>query len=269
MFDFRRDFIKYFDERFPFFGFSLPLLVLIFPIIPNMVPLYFLPKYYGLIVTYLFLIIFNLRLYRDLMEKRVTKRSFYFLYLAATITLFSFSFLFHFLEMGRSLSLIGSGLNLNWRSFFFFLSTFSLVSVCWLWYAVIRPLFNRSYITELLPMIKYPLLLIPPVLLKIHESQVETLLYYSTVIFLHAICFELINNEFLKKAAFRLRSLQGSLLLYTFLIGPGFYFYHDDLVIASVLTVIGLVYAFKAKTLSPKALFITTIAFNWSALFTQ
>jgi hypothetical protein len=266
---FRHDFIKYFDERFPFFGFSLPLLVLIFPIIPNMVPLYFLPKYYGLIVTYLFLIIFNLRLYRDLMEKRVTERSFYFLYLASCLTLFTFSILFHFLEMGRSLSLLNSGLNLNWRSFFFFLSTFSLVSISWLWYSVLRPSLKRSYFTELAPMIKYPLILIPPVLLKVHESQIELLLYYSGVIFFHAVCFELLHNDFLKKASSHNRCVQGSLFIYTFLIGPGFYFYHDDFIIASVLTMIGLVYTFKAQGLNPKALFITTIVFNWAALFTQ
>lgn len=234
-----------------------------------MVPLYFLPKYYGLLVTYLFLIIFNLRLYRDLMESRVTKTSFYYLYLIETVLLFSFSFLFHFLEMGRSFSIIGSGVTLNWRSFFFFLSTFSMVSVCWLWYSIIRPLFKRSYFTELAPMIKYPLLLIPPVLLKIHESQIEILLFYGAVILLHAITFELLNNDFLRKSRFHNRSIQVSILIYTLLIGPGFYFYHEDLTISLVLSIVGLVYLIKAQKLDARALFITTISFNWAALFTQ
>jgi hypothetical protein len=269
LFKFQYDFIRYFDERFPFFGFTLPLLVLIFPIIPNMVPLYLLPKYYGLLVSYLFLIIFNLRLYRDIKESRVAGPSFGYLYFLETGLLLSFSFLFHFLEMGRSLSIINSGLTFNWRSFFFFLSTFSIVSIAGLWYSVLRPLFKKSFFTELVPMIKYPLILVPPVLLKIHESQLEQLLFYGAVLLLHAISFELLNNDFLKSLRLHRRSVQLSIIIYTLLIGPGFYFYHHDLIISLTLSIMGLSYIFLAQKLDARALFITTIIFNWAALFTQ
>lgn len=267
MFQFRHDFIKYFDERFSFFGFSLPLLILIFPIIPNLVPLYFLPNYYGLIVSYLFLIIFNLRLYRDIMEKRVTKVSFSYLYLMQTLVLFSFSFLFHFLEMQRYLPFSAAALKLNWRSFFFFLSTLSIVSMSWFWYGVLRPLIKRSYLTELIPMIKYPLFLIPPVLLRVHKSQIEELVFYALVIFIHAVCFELLKNDFLKKLPLHLNVSRGFLLVYSFLIGPGFYFFHHDLILSSVLGTFGLIFMYKARNLEPRLLFLTTIVFNWAALF--
>lgn len=267
MFQFRHDLIKYFDERFSFFGFSLPLLALIFPIIPNMIPLYSLPRFYGLIVTYLFLIIFNLRLYRDLMEKRVTKKSFYYLYLAETIVLFSFTFLFHFAEVGRPFSITDSVYIIKWRSFFFFLSSLSLVSLCWLWYSVIRPLVKRSYFTELAPMIKYPLFLIPPLLFKIHESQLETLLYYAAVILAHALSFELLSNDFLKKMPSYKKVGQLLLTVYLLLIGPGFYLYHEEVFISLFLTLIGLGFLYKGSKLDPRALFVSTILFNWLALF--
>lgn len=266
---FRSDFIKYFDERFPFFGFSLPILILIYPIIPTLVPLYLLPKYYGLIAAYLFLIIFNLRFYRDLMESRIEGSNFNRFYIFETILLFSYSFLFHFLEMGRPIHTIFSGVSFNWRSFFFFLSTLSIVSFSWLWYGVLRPLMKRSWLTELLPMVKYPLFLIPPVLFKIHESQTEDLLFYSSILFSHALCFELLNNQYLKEKKHYKKVVQFSLVLYGVLIGPGFYFYHEEVWVSLILGLLSGAYIFKAPSLDARALFITTIIFNWATLFIQ
>jgi len=192
--EFGRYFLNYFEKRFPFFEFTLPMILLLYPIIPSLVPLYFLPKYYGLHFLYLFLMLFNLRIQRDYSEgihiKAFKKEFLVFMALFATLLLI-FSILFTYLERGQ----FDTDIRFNWRSFFFFLSTASLLVFNSLWYFIGSKLVKGSLPCNLIASLRYPLLLIPPLFLNLHESQTFEVIGLLGFVFLHCLVFELYKKK--------------------------------------------------------------------------
>lgn len=255
---FQTEILGYFERRFPFFEFTLPVLLLLYPFIPTLVPLYMLPIYYGLHFFYLFLMVFNLKLLQDLAEKKVVHQGFKHVYSASTIVLLVFCLAFNFLERSE----VMTGLSLNWRGFFFFLSCLSVLSLSWLWYGLLRPQLRPSYWTELLPQVKYPLILLPPLFLKVHSSQWMVIGLHTAVLLLHAICFEVLNNEHLKKTAVR-----PLLIGYSLAISLGSFWITGELVFALVISFLCAFLIWKGKNLNEKVLFPPTIMYGWGVLF--
>ncbi|MBK22553.1 MAG: hypothetical protein CME70_00995 [Halobacteriovorax sp.] len=194
MSEFGRYFLDYFEKRFPFFDFTLPLILLLYPIIPSLVPLYFLPKYYGLHFLYLFLMLFNLRLHRDFSEGlhiKSFKKYFIGLIGLSAILLLLFSVLFTYLERGQ----FDADIRFNWRSFFFFLSSASLLVFNALWYFIGSKMITKPLVSFSIASLRFPLLLVPPLFLNLHESQTAAVLLLLGFVFFHCLAFELYKEK--------------------------------------------------------------------------
>lgn len=262
MYKFTQVYLEYFEERLPFFSFTLPILLMLYPFILSLVPLYLLPKYYPLHLLYLFFMVSNLRLLRDIVEKRVDQRAlgiFKKLYFANSIGLLVFCALFGHLERGQ----IISSFIVNWRSFFFFFSSFSILIIFWLWYFILRGLVKRGAFRELLPHIKYPLFLIPPLLLNIHESQIHLIVLYMSVLLLHSFIFEVLKNKDLR-GPYLARIL---IFLYTAVTIIASYFSVFQPIFSSVFAFVGLIYLYKGEKLNQNLIFGPTLLLGWGILF--
>lgn len=254
-------FASYFEKRFPFFKFTLPVLLMIYPLILVLVPLYMMPKYYPLHLLYLFLIVSNLRLLRDIVEKRIEphlESDFKKMYAWSTVAIIIFSAIFNNLERGMAIT----SFHLNWRSFFFFFSSVSILIFSWSWYFGFRDLFKSELVKKLIPHFKYPLFLVPPLMLHIHESQLLLLTLFMLVLLFHAFSFELCKST-KKNSQMALKIFLG---LYTLVLTSASYLGNGSLIFSGLLFFIGIVYFLKAKVLNQNFIFGPTILFGWGNL---
>ncbi len=259
MIDFGRYFLNYFDKRFPFFGFTLPLILLLYPLIPALVPLYLLPRYYGLHFLYLFLMLFNLRIQRDYAEKKHINsfnKGFMSLLVLASFSLMLFSIIFPYLEKGH----FYTDVKFNWRSFFFFLSCSSLLILNSLWYFIGSKLIKSSLTSYIIASLRYPLIIIPPVFLNLHASQIKETISLFFFIFIHSLLFEVFKDKSSTTKVVRqlLCLIYGALMLSSALIAN-----LNLLFIGVCLGLVLLVAIFEDK-LDQRSIFGPSIFFVWA-----
>lgn len=254
-------FLKYFENRLSFFKFSLPMLMLIYPFVPSLVPLYFLPKYLPLHLIYIFLIVSNLRILKDLFDRQMApefKTTLKQIYLLSTVLLLGHSFMFSYLERGHFIS----SLSVDWRSIFYLLSTFSILSIWWIWYFLLRDMIKCQLLKSLIPCFKYPLFLVPPLMLNLHSGQIPLTLTFMGILLCHALVFECLSKD-MSAPSWLIRLFVFCLVL---LSAWAWWLMETGILPLAVLFLLGAIFIIFVKKLRPEHTFVISLIAGWGSL---